>query len=144
MLEKSFEEVYSKLWFEQHEIRKTHEQWVVRQVIPWQKIIEWRNHDSQIADAAFSERGKPHLFPYALFSLYADDFTFVCHFDQLLTKVYGFDFLRETRGAAIDVGQISGMQLTFCDLHRGDMQVVVIMRDIANFSPVIQAFEACP
>lgn len=40
MIEKTFEEVHSKIWFKQHEISETHELWVVRQVIPWQKTID--------------------------------------------------------------------------------------------------------
>lgn len=40
MIEKTFEEVHSKLWFKTHEINETHELWVVRQVIPWQKIMD--------------------------------------------------------------------------------------------------------
>ena len=40
MIEKTFEEVHTKLWLKKHEICETHELWIVRQVIPWQKIID--------------------------------------------------------------------------------------------------------
>lgn len=40
MIEKSYEEVHSKLWLSHHTPDITHELYVVRQVIPWQKMIK--------------------------------------------------------------------------------------------------------